>query len=390
VTVLKNGAGSADEAGVNIRFRAATLLLLALAAASCGGGGLPAGRTSVFLTIENGAGLALPDDLHVSADGDGTSLYTDQQFPRSGTLAPVGSSGALGTLTIYAPDTVIALRVVVAGYKTGISISEGTVTARLVAGRQVAARLTLSAVTAGGDGGMDTAPADAKSDGVVDGPGQDSAIDSGSGGDAPDDTTVVIVDSGPRDEGTSDLGAACQSSSLAGTSANGVNPVDLTAEGTRDWRFWGPSGATTFKRTAGNLISDYTLVGGGAVTSHFRNAVTFNWTDGSPTLSQVGAADSINVSATVGGGVEIMVPASSTARTLSVYVGGSNDTGMIQASLSDGCVPDYAATATNGKSTYTVVFRLTFKSAVPGTVLRVNWTMAAGFEAIGLYAATLN
>ena len=66
--------------------------------------------------------------------------------------------------------------------------------------------------------------------------------------------------------------------------------------------------------------------------------------------SQTGAADSINVSATLGGGVSITVPASSSARTLSVYVGGSNDTGMLQASLSDSCVSHYIATASNGRN----------------------------------------
>src|SRR5581483_1679008 len=133
-----------------------------------------------------------------------------------------------------------------------------------------------------------------------------------------------------------------------------------------------------------------TLVGGGAVTTHFRNAVTFGWSDGSPTLFQLGNGDSINVSATVGGGAAITVPASAAARTLSLYVGGSNDTGMLQATLSDGCGRDYVANASNGTKVYTVVFRMTFKSAVPGTALRISWTMAAGSEGIGFYAATLN
>jgi hypothetical protein len=382
---------------VNIRFRA-VLPWLALVAASCGGGGLPSGRTSVFLTIENGAGLTVPQELHVSAFSDGTSLYTDQRFPRSGTLVPAGSNGELGTLTIYAPDTVAELRVTVAGYDTGVQISEGTATARLAAGRQVAARLTLSAFTDNGDAGSDSSSGAGGSGGGGAGAGGSGAGGSGAGGtvqdagttnDAPDDTTVMTVDAG-RPDVAADLGSVCQSSALVGTSATPMSPVNLTAEGTRDWRFWGPSGATNFKRTAGDMISDYTLVGPGAVTTHFRNAVTFSWSDGSPTLSQTAMADSINVSGTVGGGASIMVPASTTARTLSLYVGGSNDTGMIQATLSDGCVSDYVATASNGRNDYTVVFRMTFKSAVPGTVLRVSWTMAAGFEGIGFYAATLN
>jgi len=155
VTVLKTRARPTDEATVNIRFRA-VLPLLALAVASCSGGGLPTGRTSVFLTIENGAGLAVPDELHVSAFGDGANLYTDQRFPRSGVLVPSGSNGELGTLTIYAPDTVAELRVTVSGYKAGVQGSEGTTTARLVVGRQAAARVTLSAFTGNADAGSDS------------------------------------------------------------------------------------------------------------------------------------------------------------------------------------------------------------------------------------------
>lgn len=357
--------------------------LLALVAASCGGGRLPSGRTSVFLTIENGRGLALPEELHVSAFGDGATLYTEQRFPRSGTLVPAGPNSQLGTLTIYAPDTVVELRVTVAGYNAGVQSSEGTTAARLVAGRQVAARLTLSAVTGNGDAGADSRLG-AGGGGAGVGGGGGNMQDAG-----PDDTTVTTVDAG-RPDTAADLGSACQSSTLVGTSATPMSPANLTAEGTRDWRFWGPSGATNFKRTAGDMISDYTVVSPGAVTTHFRNAVTFSWSDGSPTVSQTGMADSINVSGTVGGGASITVPASTTTRTLSLYVGGSNDTGMLQASLSDGCVSDYVATASNGRNDYTVVFRMTFRSAVPGTVLRVSWTMAAGFEGIGFYAATLN
>jgi hypothetical protein len=347
----------------------------------------------VFLTIANGAGLAGPDELRVSAFGDGAGLYTDQRLPSSGALVPAGADGELGTVTLYAPDTVTELRVTVAGYKAGLETGAGTTTARLDAGRQVTARLTLTAFTGTGDAGADSSSGGGGSGaGGAGGAGGNGGTvkDAGTSGDAPDDTTVVTIDAGRPDQGPADLGSACQNSSLAGSSATAVNPVNLTAEGTLDWRFWGPSGATNYKRTAGNLISDYTLVGGGAVTTHFRNAVTFNWTDGSPTLFQLGTGDSINVSATVGGGASITVPASATGRTLSLYVGGSNDTGEVQATLSDGCISDYVATASNGRNGYTVVFRMTFKSAVPGTVLRVSWTMAAGFEGIGFYAATLN
>ena len=350
------------------------LPLLVLSGASCNGG-LPAGRTSVFLTVQNGPALSVPEELHVSAFGDGASLYTDQRVPASGTLVPMGATGELGTLTVYVPDGVAELRVTVAGYAAGVQRSQGTTTARPVAGHQITARVTLAAFTGGGDAGIDA--------------GFDGGVNADSGGGdsrATDGATPDLGGDGPPP----DLGSACQNSSLAGTSEMPATAIDLTAEGTQDWRFWGGTGASTFKRTAGDKISDYTLFGGGSITTRFRNSVTFSWSDGSPTMSQTAAADTMTVSGTVGGGASLMVPATSTAHTLSVYVGGANDTGTMEATLSDGCVPTYTATSSNGRNDYNVAYRFTFKSSVPGTVLRIRWTMSAGFEAIGLYAATLN
>jgi hypothetical protein len=356
----------------------------------------------VFLTVENGAGLAPPKELRVSAFADGASLYTDEQVPRSGMLVTTGTNGELGTLTIYAPDTAAALRIVVAGYASGVQLSEGTTTARLVAGRQVAAGVSLAVFTGSGDASVDGSTGGQGGGDAAGGNGSGgaggSAGNAGSGGNDAggaadggtiDDVGGDAIDAPATDGSPPDMGAICQSSSLAGTSDTPGNVVDLTAEGTQDWRFWGPLGASTFKRTAGNKISDYTLIGSGPMGTRVRNGVTFSWSDGSPTLAQTGAADTMTLPLVVGAGASIMVPASSTARTLSVYVGGINDTGIVVVSLSDGCVPDYFAAATNGHNEYNVVYRLTFKSAVPGAVLRIRWTMSSGYDPIGLYAATL-
>jgi len=384
---------------VKMRARLLLPLLLCLGAASCGNG-LPEGATSVYLTIQNGAGLAVPDQLLVTASGDGTPIYTGERLPRSGTQIGTGADGLLGTVTIYVPNGVAELRAEVSGYQGQTKRAQGSVTVPVVAGRQVAARVVLQPFNDSPDGSSgDTGPgtdtgaggdtgtgADAPSDENVDaGSGADPGSDGGAA-DALDAATEAVT---PPDGGSPDS-PGCGASSLSGRSEAPGGTIDLTAEGALDWRFWGPPGMVSYKRTAGDKISDYTMVGSGPASTHFRNAVAFSWSDGSPTLAVTGAADSLNVAQTLGSGASFTVPATANAQTLSVYLGGSNDTGLFEATLSDGCVAGYSASASNGRNDYNVVYRVTFKSAVPGTVLRLRWTMSAGFEAIGLFAATLN
>jgi hypothetical protein len=373
-----------------------TLALLVAALCSCSGG-LPKGATSVYLTIQNGAGQAIPDQLLVTAYGDGTPVYSDERLPRSGALTVTGPDAVLGTVTIYVPAGVVELRIVVSGYKDQIKRAEGSTTTRITAGRQVQARAVLQPFSDSGDGSVndsrdsdtadqaDTSPADG-TDGPADtGTTPDGPPDAGATPDGPPDNGAA-PDAGSPESGSPD----CQGSSLAGRAEAPVAAVDLTAEGTLDWRFWGPPGTVDFKRTAGNRISDYTPIGTVSPATRFRNTVSFAWSDGSPTVTTTGASDTLDVTTMMGAGAALTVPATAAARTLSVYVGGDNDTGSFEASLSDGCVADYAATATNGRSGYNVVYRVTFQSATPGAVLRVRWTMLAGFGGIGLYAATLN
>jgi hypothetical protein len=370
---------------VNMRARLVFPLLVCLGA-SCGKG-LPEGATSVYLTIQNGVGLGVPDQLQVSAFGDGTPVYTAEPLPRSGAQIGGGPDGLLGTVTIYVPAGVAELRTVVSAYTNQIKRAEGSVTVRVVSGRQVSARAVLQPFSDSTDGSTDAGAApDAGSGGDTQ---PDDVADGGTGGTGgtsgtPDGSTDVTA---PPDGGSPDS-LNCASSSLSGVSATPTGNIDLTAEGTVDWRLWGAPPMVSYKRTAGDKISDYTMIGSGPVSTHFRSGVTFSWSDGSPTLVVTGAENLLNLG-TVGSGAAITAAAATTARTLSVYVGGSNDTGLFEATLSDGCVTGYSASATNSREYY-VVYRVTFKSAVPGTVLRVRWTMTAGFEAIGLFAATLN
>jgi len=360
-------------------------------------GGPPTGATSVFLTIDNGAGLAVPDELRLTAYGDNGALFMDARLPESGTLQPLAPTGSpLGTVTVYVPSGIMQLRIDVHGYAAQVMQSQGTCRVVVAADKQVSARVLLQAATLPPDAG-------APEGGVEGGPpppdaGSDRGADTGSM-DAPrtmDGPVDAAADAGAADAGGAEVGGAdasdganrCQGSSLVNVTEAPASPVDLTAEGTMDWRHWGLGGAVDYKASAGTYISDVTPVGTGTVTTKFRNMMSFSWTDGTPTATDTADADGMGVVG-VGNGFTFTVPAAAAARTLSVYVTGDNDTGLFQASLSDGCVADFTQTHSNGRGQYAFVHRLTFNSAVPGTTLRVTFTMSQGFETIGLFAATL-
>jgi hypothetical protein len=330
------------------------LAVAALALPACTKGD-PSGPTSVYLTIQNGPGLPVPDELRVTARGDNGPLFANQRLPEMGALVPPAGGGSLlGTVTLYVGAGTSRLDIDVSGLVGGEMRSDGVTSVAVVAGKQVSATVQLAAL---GD-------ADAHTD---DG-GPDASQDVGS--------TDAGVD------------ADCSGSSLSGAvSIPPTTPVDLTAEGTVDWRHWGLSGLVDFKVTGGQRISDYTEIGNGASSDVMRSALTFSWSDGTPRQTVTGAPAAPAL-AGVGSGFDFTVSAEPAARTLAVYVSGENDTGVLTASLSDGCVSNYTMSG-SGSQIFAAVHRITFRSAVPGAELHVTWTMTAGTGAIALHAATL-
>jgi hypothetical protein len=364
---------------------------LALAAAAAAAGcakGDPSGATSVYLTVENGPGLTVPDELRVTATGDSGPVFEMQRLPASGPLLPPAGGGALlGTVTLYVGAGVSQLAIDVRGYAGGAPVSEGTASVGVVAGKQVSATVMLAPSTgadggAGEEAGGDAADA-ADAEEPVDGgaPADDGAPPS-DGGSA--EATDAFDAPAPADAGL------CQGSTLSGTAAAPVSPVNLTTEGTTDWRHWGAMQFVDFKAISGSLISDYTVVGGGTKMDILsaRGGVTFEWTDGAPPrTSTTQAPYSVGVLGN-GAGFTFTVPATAAAQTLAVYLSGQNDVTTFTASLSDGCRSEYTVSRTDTQA-YAAVHRITFKSAVPGAQLSIRWVMSTGSDPIGLFAATL-
>ena len=331
------------------------LVVAALALPACTKGD-PSGPTSVYLTIRNGAGLPVPDELRLTARADDGPLFEDQRLPATGTLAPPAGGGSLlGTVTLYVGAGTSRLDVDVSGLVGGETRSDGVTSVAVVAGKQVSATVQLMELGSADGGGID-----------------------------------AVQDGTEEHAGESDAGAdaGCTGSSLSGTaSIPPTTPVNLTAEGTVDWRHWGMSGFVDFKQSAGDRISDYTQIGNGTSSDVMRSALTFSWTDGSPrqTVTAAPAAPALNG---VGSGFDFTVSAEAAAHTLAVYVSGENDTGVLTASLSDGCVSNYTVSASDSQI-FAAVHRISFASAAPGAKLHITWTMTAGTGAIALHAATL-
>ena len=81
--------------------------------------------------------------------------------------------------------------------------------------------------------------------------------------------------------------------------------------------------------------------------------------------------------------------ADTTARTLNLYVGGSNSRGMLTAHLSDGSALDFVDTGFSSTGQYDVVYTLNYHAASVGQQLTVLWTLFSGTGNVTLQGASL-
>ena len=113
--------------------------------------------------------------------------------------------------------------------------------------------------------------------------------------------------------------------SLAGTESAAAASYNLTALGTSDWAHWGRAGSgSNFDHDAsgGSQISNVTEVGSGNYGGWTYSARNVSWTNGTPTASDSGDDGYIWANNAIGAGYSFTVPASTTSRTLYVYLGG--------------------------------------------------------------------
>lgn len=171
---------------------------------------------------------------------------------------------------------------------------------------------------------------------------------------------------------------------LSGSGVASSATVNLTTMGTSDWAKW-PN--YLHKISGGGKIGNYISIGSGTVSSYGNDARTVSWSDGTPTVSGSNQAGLFVLG--LGNGFKLTVPADTTTRTLTLYVGGWNSTGKLVAHLSDGSAVDYVNSSFSGTAKYDVVYTITFRAASAAQQLSVTWTVGSGTGNVLLQGAAL-
>ena len=172
---------------------------------------------------------------------------------------------------------------------------------------------------------------------------------------------------------------------LSGVGLGTLTTANLTTVGTSDWAHWPEF---TEKATGGAQISNYSLVGTATVNTYNNAPLTLTWSDGKPTAT--GSATTGSFVAGIGNGFQITVPADTTARQITVYVGGWQSVGKLTAHLSDGSAADFTDSSYSSATTiYQANYTLTYHAASAGQILTITWTMASGAGNVVLDGAAL-
>ncbi len=171
--------------------------------------------------------------------------------------------------------------------------------------------------------------------------------------------------------------------SLTGTYVEQTNQTyNLTADGTLDWADWGLNTPQDFNHKANvpRQISNFTVIGNCTVqrASYSSNSY-IEWFDGEPnTAAAPQQASGVYVTGT-NNGFSITVPASTTPRTLKLYIGANLAHGALTASLDGQTYTDatldmtHDPNSTQGAGIYTLVFN----GNAPNQVLTVTYKAIA-------------
>jgi hypothetical protein len=185
--------------------------------------------------------------------------------------------------------------------------------------------------------------------------------------------------------------------SLAGNYVSQNQTYNLTNEGTLDWIDWGLNTPQDVNQKASvpQQISNFTVIGNSTVQrdSYYSNS-NIEWFDGTPQPDTASSQTWGVYVAGINNGFSITVPASTTPRTLRVYVGAKLARGEFTASLDGKTFTDATLdmtddpNSTEANSIYTVVFN----GSAANQVLTVRYTAIAtngSNSYVMLQAATL-
>ncbi|GID91941.1 hypothetical protein ACFQFC_00020 [Amorphoplanes digitatis] len=167
--------------------------------------------------------------------------------------------------------------------------------------------------------------------------------------------------------------------------------VDLSAEGTRDWVHWGEQSTFSLERRSDG---DFAILEGPPTAPRFRHGFSrqlFSWRGGSPVDSSDGTPTGVRTCGK-GNGYTISAPATTSNRTLKLYVGALAGRGKLTARLSTGNASATGTFEARGNGLDTAVFVITYRAPKNGK-LNLTWTTEAAFNddcgGVSLEAATL-
>lgn len=185
--------------------------------------------------------------------------------------------------------------------------------------------------------------------------------------------------------------AAVSGGGLAGSASSAPGSVNLTSTGSADWVHWGHTNPASVNRKAGGGAAIGALNAFGGTPARFQapqNArVSYAWSDGTP-LGSATTTAGLYLS-NVGSGYSFTAPASPTARTLTLYLGGWRASGELEVRLSDDSAAPYRVTLQNSNGVFDRVVTVAYSAASSGQAVEVRYTMTGGPGNVTLSAAAL-
>ena len=176
--------------------------------------------------------------------------------------------------------------------------------------------------------------------------------------------------------------------SLVGSGNSSQSGANLTLEGTTDWVHWGDNSLNR-KSNVGAQLSSYSFLGSGSSSMYSGDPRPLSWSDGTPTTSSTNNTNGLYIIG-LGSGFSLTAPADSTARTLTLHVGGWNSGGTLTAHLSDASATDFVDTTADASGLYDRNYTLTYNAAGPNQALTVTWVMSSGTGNVSLNGAALS
>ncbi|WP_052359455.1 hypothetical protein [Actinoplanes friuliensis] len=169
------------------------------------------------------------------------------------------------------------------------------------------------------------------------------------------------------------------------------NRVDLSGEGSRDWVHWGEQSTFSLERRSDG---DFAILEGAPTAPRFRHGFSperFSWNGGSPVGSSDGTPTGIRTCGK-GNGFTISAPATTSNRTLKLYVGALAGRGKLTAKLSTGSASATGTFEERSNNLDTAVFVITYRAPKNGKI-NLSWITDAAFDddcgGVALEAATL-